>query len=315
VSLLIPDLLAEDLRLPECPSVVTIGVFDGVHLGHQALLNRTVIRAREIGARALAIVFDPRPREILRPELPSEHLMSLEERTGRICDLGLDAVAILRFDTGISRRPAEWFVQTLVERFRMVELCVGPDFALGRGRGGDVEALRALGERLGYGVIVVEPFELDGEAVRSTLIRTLLAEGEVRRVARLLGRRFAIVGEVERGFGRGRTIGLPTANVAISPRLAVPANGVYVARCAVAGTTAGEGELVSGVANIGNRPTFDAGARTLEVHLLDFAADIYGARLRVEFVERLRPEEKFASLDAFLAQIGRDIGTARRMPD
>ena len=311
MAVLIPDLLAANAPTSSRPTVATIGVFDGVHIGHQRLIAETVHRARERNAAALAVVFHPRPAEVLRPELPPEYLTPLDERLRLIGDLGCDLVARLRFDRDVAALHAEDFTAVLVERYRLVELCVGPDFALGRGRAGTVPVLRVLGERRGFTVTTVEPVVLGGQVVSSTAIRRLLAAGEVREAATLLGRRFALRGEVVHGFERGRAIGLPTANVALAQKLAVPANGVYAVRCRIDGGSGGT--ALAGVANIGHRPTFDGGARTLEVHLLDFAGDLYGTSLRVEFVERLRAEERFPNLEAFLAQVQRDIARAREV--
>lgn len=298
-------------------TVVGIGVFDGVHRGHRHLLGRAVEHARARGAQSAVVTFDPRPREVLRPELPSEYLTTLDQRIQLIGDLGFDLVAVLKFSRDVAAIPAEEFVRILKDRYRMVELWVGQDFALGRGRGGTIPVLRDLGAQLGYTVHVVEPLVLEGEVVSSTLIHRKLVEGDVAAVKRLLGRLPAISGEVVAGAGRGRTINLPTANVAVPPRIALPANGVYAVRCQVE-AAAGAGSPsaastpeISGVANVGTRPTFDDGARTLEVHLLDFSASIYGQRLRVEFVERLRPERRFPSVEEFLSQVRQDVAAAR----
>lgn len=306
-------------------STVSIGVFDGVHRGHQHLLRQAAEAARQIGGLAVAITFDPRPREVLRPDLPSEYLTTLDERIGLLGELGFDCVPVLAFTREVAAVPAEEFARLLSERYRMTQLWVGPDFALGRGRGGTIPVLRELGGQLGYTVHVVDPLALDGQLVSSTLVHQRLAEGDVAGAAALLGRRPTVTGPVVRGAGRGRTIGLPTANVATPGRIALPANGVYAVYCEVlprpepgrgapprTGAEGGEGRLL-GAASIGTRPTFDDGARALEVHLLDFAGDLYGAELRVEFVERLRPEVRFPSVAALLEEVQRDIAAARRL--
>lgn len=307
------------------PSVLSIGVFDGVHLGHQRLLGRTVDRARASGAAAVVVTFDPRPREVLRPDLPSEYLVTLPERVCLLADLGFDYVAVIHFSREIAATPADAFIQTLCERFQMRELWVGPDFALGRGRGGTIPVLKELGASGGFDLGVLERVTLDGEVVSSSRIHVALAEGDLVTAARLLGRPHRVSGTVVKGFGRGRTINLPTANVAPPKRIALPANGVYAVRCTLlsedaqpdsgdcAVQAAATGREILGVANVGIRPTFDAGERTLEVHLLDFGEDVYGRTLRVSFVERLRPEVRFPSLPEFLAQIGRDIARAREV--
>lgn len=295
-------------------SVVSIGVFDGVHLGHQHLLRPAVARARERGYLAVAVTFNPRPREVLRPDLPSEYLTTLEERIALLGDLGFDYVPVLEFTREVAAIPADEFARVLKRRYRMVELWEGPDFALGRGRGGTIPVLRQLGAELGFTVTTVEPLVLAGEVVSSTRVHQKLGEGDVVGAASLLGRPFAVAGEVVTGAGRGRTIGIPTANVATPERQALPANGVYAVCCRVLeprGRPIAPGPALPGVANVGTRPTFDDGQRSLEVHLLDFAADLYGARLRVEFVRRLRPELRFPSVQALLEQIRQDVDRAR----
>ncbi len=305
------------------PSVLSVGVFDGVHLGHRKLLGRTVERARSRGAAAVVVTFDPRPREVLRPDLPSEYLVTLPERVCLLADIGFDYVAVIHFTRGIAAMVADEFIRVLRERYHLAELWVGPDFALGRGRGGTIPVLEELGAADGFEVGVLERVMLDGELVSSSRIHAALAVGDVALAGRLLGRPHEVGGPVARGAARGRMINLPTANIAPPPRIALPANGVYAVRCTLlpegaqvdrVGCFAREipgSREVLGVANVGVRPTFDSGERTLEAHLFDFDEDIYGRTLRVAFVERLRPEVKFPSLQEFLAQIQRDIARAR----
>ena len=316
-------------------SVVSMGVFDGAHRGHQHLLSQAIARARGIGCLAVVITLHPRPSDLLRSDPGAGYLATLEERVRLLGDLGPDCVAVLSFDREVAATPAGEFVGILRERYRMAELWVGPDFALGRGREGTIPVLRGLGARLGFSVHVVERLVLEGQSVSSTLVRQRLAEGDVAAAARLLGRRFSASGPVVAGAGRGRLLGLPTANVAYPGQLALPVDGVYVVRCELVGgaralaleARAPGSPVVAatsdptrhdlihaslvGVANVGTRPTFDNGKRTLEVHLLDFAHDIYGATLRVEFVQRLRPELRFPSAQALLDQIRRDVEAAR----
>jgi riboflavin kinase/FMN adenylyltransferase len=294
------------------PSVLSVGVFDGVHLGHQRLLGRTVDRARSIGAAAVAVTFDPRPREVLRPDLPSLYLVTLPERIDLLARLGFDYVAVVHFSHEVAATPAEEFVRTLVERYRMVELWVGPDFALGRGRGGTIPVLRELGAASGFEVGVLERVTLDDEVVSSSRIHAALAEGDVRTAGRLLGRPHTVSGPVVKGFGRGRTLGIPTANVAPPARIALPANGIYAVRCRLWADDRWGGAL-SAAASIGVRPQFDNGERVLEAHILDFDEDIYGRMLQIEFVEWLRAEERFPSLEDFLAQVRTDIARTREI--
>lgn len=293
----------------EQDTVATIGAFDGVHLGHQFLIRNLVARAKETGRLAMVVTFHPHPVAVLRPDLPIRYLTTPGEKAVLMEQLSLDILAILPFDTQMARMSAAEFTGALVRHLRLRELWVGPDFALGRNREGDIATLRALGADLGFAVRAVEPFLLDGEVVSSTRIRALLAQGDVRGATRLLGRYPTVAGEVVPGARRGRALGYPTANLEVRQERAVPADGVY-AVFAVLGT-----ERYPGVANIGVRPSFDNGARTVETFILDFDQDIYGCDLVVEFVERLRPEQRFPNIADLVRQIGQDVEVARRILD
>jgi riboflavin kinase / FMN adenylyltransferase len=291
------------------PSIVVPGNLDGVHLGHRALLDGARARAGRDGAGVLALFFDPQPLEVLRPDRAPPRLTQPPRRSALLRMAGADAVAVERFDEGFSRLSAAEFARgVLVERHGARGVVVGPDFRFGHGREGDVERLRTLGAELGFDVTIVEPVRVEGDVVSSSRVRALLAQGDVARAARLLARVHEVEGEVIRGDGRGRTIGFPTANLRCEPVL-LPADGVYavVARDLSAGDDA---PLLLGVANLGSRPTFDAG-RAVEVHLFDFDADLYGHRLRVGFVHRVRGEQRFEGVQALEAQIGRDVVAAR----
>jgi riboflavin kinase/FMN adenylyltransferase len=293
----------------EQDTVATIGAFDGVHLGHQFLIRNLVARAKETGRLAMVVTFHPHPVAVLRPDLPIRYLTTPGEKAVLMEQLSLDILAILPFDAQMARMSAAEFTGALVRHLRLRELWVGPDFALGRNREGDIATLRALGADLGFAVRAVEPFLLDGEVVSSTRIRALLAQGDVRGATRLLGRYPTVAGEVVPGARRGRALGYPTANLEVRQERAVPADGVY-AVFAVLGT-----ERYPGVANIGVRPSFDNGARTVETFILDFDQDIYGCDLVVEFVERLRPEQRFPNIADLVRQIGQDVEVARRILD
>jgi len=293
----------------EQDTVATIGAFDGVHLGHQFLIRNLVASAKETGRLAMVVTFHPHPIAVLRPDLPIRYLTTPGEKAVLMEQLSLDILAILPFDTQMARMSAAEFTGALVRHLRLRELWVGPDFALGRNREGDIATLRALGADLGFAVRAVEPFLLDGEVVSSTRIRALLAQGDVRGATRLLGRYPTVAGEVVPGARRGRALGYPTANLEVRQERAVPADGVY-AVFAVLGT-----ERYPGVANIGVRPSFDNGARTVETFILDFDQDIYGCDLVVEFVERLRPEQRFPNIADLVRQIGQDVEVARRILD
>ena len=289
------------------PTAVTIGVFDGVHLGHQTVLKHVVESANREGLASAAITFHPHPRQVLRPDLTTEYVTSLEDRLSLIMRTGLDGVATVSFTSEFAQTDAGDFVRLLVEEFNLARLIIGEDFALGRQRGGDPETLAALGQELGYEVEVIELLTNDATTkVSSTEVRNALGDGDVTLVSELLGRRFALHGPVVVGFERGRSIGFATANVAIGNDRAIPAPGVYATIAHL------ESGPMPSVTNIGMRPTFDdGGGLSIECHIIDFDADIYGTDLRVEFVQRLRGERKFDGIDALVEQIGNDRDTAR----
>jgi riboflavin kinase/FMN adenylyltransferase len=281
-------------------SVVAVGTFDGVHRGHRHLLDELRRRAAARGARSLVVTFDPPPRLVLRPEADYRLLTSTDERVALLAR-GVDRVEVLTFDRALAATTAEQFCAGLVERHRMVELVGGPDLALGRRRAGTPPVLREIGARLGFEVTLLDQLSLGGEPVRSGEIRRRLLAGDVDGAGALLGHAPTLQGTVVLGDRRGRTLGFPTANLDVPTWRLVPANGVYAARS--------EGRAA--VMNIGVRPTVDGTRRVVEVHLLDWAGDLYGLRLTVELVARLRDERRFPSLEALVAQIGQDVRAAR----
>lgn len=287
------------------PTVITIGTFDGVHIGHQHIISQVVHHARRLQASAVALTFDPRPSEVLRPDLPSMYLCSIEERCRRLRQAGADSVLVVPFTRELSQVDAKEFVAELAHSLGMLALVGGPDLAVGRGREGTPSVLREAGRHLGFSVEVVDGFERAGCVVRTSAVRGALAEGEVGKAASLLGRDYSIEGTVVRGDGRGRNIGVPTANVATGENLILPENGVYAVRFRV------DGDRWNGAANIGVRPTFKGVGRSLEVHLLDYDGDLYGRNCVVEFVQRLRPEQTFPGIDDLVRQIRQDIRRAR----
>ncbi len=294
---------------PPGPHAVTIGNFDGVHRGHQALLARTVAAARERGARSLVVTFEPLPLYVLRPEAAPKRLTTNQERIAALAAYGIDDIVVLRFDRALAELSAHEFVACLVEGAHPVEVVVGEDFAFGHNRAGTPDLLRELGERYGFAVTVVgRVADPDGE-ISSTRIRRMLAEGSVADAARLLGRPFALSGVVVHGARRGRLLGYPTANLALPPEHAVPADGIYAAKAAIGDSSA----LWPAMVYVGTRPTFDDPARIVEVNLLDFAGDLYGARLTVLFVEQIRGDRRFDSAEALIEQMRRDEAETRRV--
>lgn len=286
---------------------VTIGAFDGVHRGHQALLRDFVAEARAHNAPAVVVTFYPHPAEVLGNRRNPFYLSTPEEKAALIARLGVDVLVTHPFNREVAQRSARDFMEDLHAHLGLRRLWVGYDFALGRHREGDIPTLRRLGEALGYTLHVVEAYRQDGMVVSSTRIRQALAAGDVALAARLLGRPYAVPGKVTRGDGRGRQLGFPTANLAVWPKRMMPAAGVYACQAEAAG------EVYPAVVNLGVRPTFErrAVAPRLEAHLLDFSGDLYGQTLTLHFIARLRPEQRFPSAEALAAQIARDVAAAR----
>lgn len=292
------------------PSVVTIGVFDGVHHGHRSLLGRTVADAREAGVRAVAVTFDRHPMEVVRPDAAPPYLQRLDDRIASLAGEGLDLVLVLPFDEQLSRLSPEAFVeQVLAGPLAARRVVVGANFRFGHKAAGDVALLEELGAVHGFDVVPAALADLDGVTVSSTEVRERLARGEVEWASRALGRDFTVSGTVVEGHQRGRSIGVPTANVAVDPRMQVPAAGVYAGRA----WRRGSGDASDAVINIGTRPTFEEdGPRSVEAHLLDVELDLYGDELVVAFVSRLRDEQRFDGVEQLVERIHADIAEARR---
>jgi riboflavin kinase / FMN adenylyltransferase len=289
-------------------TVVTVGTFDGVHLGHRYVIVRVVERAREVGLPSLLVTFDPHPLEIVNPSAAPQLLTTREEKLEILATCGLDYVAVLPFTHALATLGAAEFVeQVLRRRFRMCELLIGYDHGFGRARAGDAGVLRELGARDGFHVAVVEPVRLaDGRTVSSTAIRRAIAGGDLERAASGLGRQYSFSGVVGRGQQRGRTLGYPTLNLELPPRKLLPPEGVYAVR---AQTPSGP---FGGMLNLGSRPTFGDTTVGAEVYLLEASGDFYGAHVRVQLVERLRDVRAFASANALVEQIRLDEAAARR---
>ena len=295
-----------------CPqgSVVCIGAFDGLHLGHRALVGRAVSRARALGLPAVALSFEPLPREFFAKGAKPPRLMLPRAKLEGLYDLGCDGVGLLRFDAKFASMSAEDFVRdVLVKRLAVREVWVGPEFRFGHRRGGDLALLQAMGGELGFAAGEIEPVHVHGERVSSTRIREALRGGEFAHAAALLGRPYTIGGRVVRGRQLGRTLGFPTANLRFP---ATPAlSGIYATR--VHGEVDGGRQCWPSVSSFGTRPTVDGVEPLLEAHLFDFDGDLYGRHLEVEFVARLRDEEKFPDLATLTAQMHRDAVDARRI--
>lgn len=290
------------------PSVVTVGVFDGVHAGHQALLAQVVARARADDLRAVAITFDRHPLAIVAPDREPAALQTLDDKVASLVETGVDHVHVLTFDVAASHEPAADFVRrVLVDGFSARAVLIGGNFRFGHRAAGDIDLLARLGAEHGFDAQAVDLVAAGDAAVSSTMVRRALAIGDVAAAAAALGRPHRVRGSVVRGDGRGRTIGVPTANMAVPPGMAVPTAGVYGTRVVV------DGVAHDAVTNIGTRPTFDGRGVTVESHLLDVDLDLYDREVAVDFVTHLRDEARFDSVDALVAQIRADIERAREV--
>ena len=290
--------------LPRLPNgtTVTVGSFDGVHLGHQAVLREIDRRARAAGRSSVLVTFDPHPLEVVNPEAAPPLLTTGPERLEILALSPLDYVVLLRFDRHLAGLTPEGFVrEVLLDRCGVRELVIGHDHGFGRGRSGDVETLRRLGAVHGFEVDVVDPVDFAGQHVSSSRIRRAVAGGDLASAGAMLGRPYGVVGRVGEGERRGRLLGVPTINLAeLSPRKLLPPDGVYAVRVEWRGGSAG------GMMNQGPRPTFQDGRRVLEAHLFGFDGDLYGEWVRIEWVKRLRDVERFDSVEHLKQQLQHD---------
>lgn len=287
-------------------AVVTCGTFDGVHRGHRAVLAEVTRRARANALTSVLVSFEPHPLAIVNPAAAPKLLTLPDEKRDLVTARGIERFVLMPFTPAVAQLDAEAFVLRLREEYAMRELVMGYDHGFGRGRAGDVELVRRLATAHGFGVAVVNAEREDGQPISSTLIRAALAHGDLDAAARWLGRSYGIRGTVVRGAGRGRTIGVPTLNLAPpDERKLLPPDGVYAVRVTIGGREYG------GMMNQGPRPTFGELARSLEIHLFDFDGDLYGATVDVEWVRRLREVQAFPSREALVAQLERDRQAAR----
>jgi riboflavin kinase / FMN adenylyltransferase len=302
-------------------TVATVGTFDGVHRGHQAVVAEVVRRARAGGRgeggglASLIVTFDPHPLEVLNPPAAPRLLTLPDEKRELLAGLGLDRIELLPFTPELARLSPEEFIRRVLRaEHGMQQLVLGYDHAFGRGRTGDVELVRRLAREDGFAVDVVDAVRDDGQPISSSLIRTAVAHGDLAAAERWLGRRYILKGVVERGAGRGRTIGIPTINLAPpDERKLLPPDGVYAVWVAVGKRETGNGKRYGGMMNQGPRPTFGIAARALEIHLFDFAGELYGESVSVEWVRRLRDVQTFPSRQALVEQIERDAALARQV--
>lgn len=292
-------------RLPN--PVLTLGNFDGVHLGHQAIFRKVVERAGEIGGTSVAFTFEPHPLKVLSPERSPQLLNTFHGKLRLFETAGIEVVICANFTRAFAdQHPEDFAREVLHKQIGVKEVYVGYDYAFGKGREGSIESLKRMGQTYGFKVGVIEPVQVDGVVVSSSTIRDLITGGRVEEGARLLGRHYTIEGEVVHGSHRGHTLGFPTANIKSANEL-IPAFGVYAVLARV------EGRTLKGVASIGIRPTFDGGPVSMEVFLFEFSEDLYGKDIEVAFVKRLRGEEKFPDVEALVRQIQKDVQSAREV--
>lgn len=292
---------------PDSDSVLTIGVFDGVHKGHRQLLDVLTSEAAARGFVSGVITFRNHPDSIFRTDFRPQYITSLDKRIRLMKDCGVDFVLPVTFDREMATLRAEDFAGLLQQKLRMRGLIVGPDFAMGHKREGDIEMLTALGSKMGFTVQKVDLMVNGGKAVRSTQIRQAIASGDISAASEMLGRHFSLSGKVGQGEKRGRELGFPTANLDVPPDMAVPANGIYATFAYV------DGQRYMAATSIGTRPTFNGIGRTIEAFLLEFDSDLYNRPVRLEFVQRLRDELKFDDVEALLDQMNIDVQQTREI--
>ncbi len=297
--MLVEEELAE--LSPEKDMLLTIGVFDGVHLGHKYLISKLKEQARQRNLLSGVVTFRQHPLEVLSPQTELSYLTNLEEKVNLLKKEGVEAVIALSFTPELAQLSASQFASLLKKYLRMQGLVIGPDFALGRNREGNADTLRRLGQALGFSVTVIPPLSINGEIVSSTAVRDALANGDIKRVISLIRRLFSLQGRVTTGAGRGLGLGFPTANLEIDPKQTLPPEGVY-ATWAYVGSKA-----FKSVTNIGRRPTFGGNERTVETYILNYGGNLYGRELKIELVELLRGEKRFDTLEELKKQIAEDV--------
>lgn len=291
--------------VPPRETILTVGVFDGVHRGHQHLINHLKKQAQQRNLLSGVVTFEPHPQSVLSPDGKLSWLNDLEDRTSLLRSLGVELIAVLPFTAEVAQLSAQEFVQLLKRYLKMRGLVIGPDFTLGRGREGNATLLKALGQEMGFFAEVVPPFIANGKVISSTAIRQALAKGDLREVKELMGRPFKLSGAVIHGVERGRVLGFPTANLNIKPEQALPNDGVYATIAHI------NNKPFLSVTNIGVRPTFGGDKRIVEVYLLDYQGDLYAQKLNIDLISRLRGEKRFATTEELKAQIEKDIKLAK----
>ena len=292
---------------PRKDTILTIGVFDGVHLGHKYLLSRLKELARQQNLLSTVVTFDPHPQKVLSPQTKLAFLTDLAQRITLLKNEGVEAIVTLPFTHELAKLSAYQFINLLKKYIRMKSLVIGPDFTLGRKREGNIDALRRLGENMGFAVTVVPPIMINGEVISSTAIRKALADGNLKRVHNLIGRPFSLHGQVIPGASRGTKLGFPTANLDIDPEQALPTNGIYATWAYI------NDKAYESVTNIGRQPTFGGRQNIVEIYIIDYNSNLYGNELKVDIIERLRGEKQFDTAEALRQQITEDIKQGRAL--
>ncbi|HZI88675.1 MAG TPA: bifunctional riboflavin kinase/FAD synthetase [Pyrinomonadaceae bacterium] len=299
----------EDFRRPELKTVVTMGNFDGIHLGHQALVGNAVAEAKQCRTKSVVFTFEPHPLKLLAPERAPRMIVNHQDKMDMLQALGVDAVIVQSFDHRFASIQAEDFVRRyLLERLNLSKIWLGRDLKFGRARQGDAEDLIRWGTELGFGVGIVEPILVQGKRISSSRIRQLIEQGRVDEVQPMLGRYHFISGRVVSGHRRGRNLGFPTANLASVTEL-LPGDGIYATILEL------QNHCWLSVSSVGRNPTFGEGSRTVEAFILDFAGDIYGEAVKLSFVQRIREERMFAQIEDLVTQMREDVQTARAIFD
>ena len=286
-------------------SIVTVGVFDGLHIGHQAVLQQVLSQAETFNLASFVLTFDPPPLAFLAPERCPPALTTLAKKIEILEQLGVDAVVFARFDAYLQQMSPNTFVQqVLLQRLQARQVIVGYDWQFGKGRSGNAEALKELGDKYRFDVMIVGPVQFHGKPVHSTRVREAIANSNLDLASELLGRRYSITGEVVKGEGRGRQIGFPTANIDAGNQM-VPPSGVYAVQVKL------EGCMFAGVLNMGTRPTFNGEKFQIETHLFDFEKIIYGKKIEISFIEKIRAERRFPNPEMLVNQIRQDVTMAK----
>ncbi len=294
---------------PKKDMLLTIGVFDGVHLGHKYLISQLTEQARQQSLLSGVVTFRQHPQEILSPQTKLPFLTDLTNRANLLKNEGVEAIITPSFTRELAQLSARQFLRLLQKYLRMRGIVIGPDFALGRNREGSTDTLRALGQDMNFSVTVIPPIMVNGEVVSSTAIRKALADGDMKRVVNLIGRPFSVHGRVIIGSGRGIGLGFPTANLDIDSEQALPTEGVYATWTYI------DDKAYQSMTNIGKRPTFGGSERTVEVYVLNYHSDLYERELKIDIIERLRGEKKFDTVDELKKQITEDVEQGRAILD